>query len=219
MSGARGTAMTMAARVISIEAIVAILLAACTSTVAPSGGQATNASARTSPRPSAVATAARSDVPASETTTQLVGEWRRVNSCEAYVVALEAAGFGANRDRWLVDFGGYWASQEDIPAGDPCVNATEVEHSHFFTGDGQFGSRDEHGAQVDEGDYNVDGPKLAFPSHEREFGYGPIDVEYEIGADGALELIVNVPDECSDACEVAHVWALSAFYPGPFTRD
>jgi hypothetical protein len=49
-----------------------------------------------------------------------------------------------------------------------------VEHSHFFTTDGQFGSYDELGAQVDNGDYEiVKESMLAFPSHGAEFGSMP----------------------------------------------
>lgn len=149
----------------------------------------------------------------------LVGEWVRVNSCEAYAGALEAAGFGPRIRRWLVDFGGYWTSQDQIPTEDPCAGAHEAEHSHFFTADGRFGSHDEDGAQVDDGDYRiVDATTLAFPSHEREFGFAPIVVHYAIGDDETIEFTVDVPDPCDEACEVATVWAISAFYPGPFER-
>jgi hypothetical protein len=60
-----------------------------------------------------------------------------------------------------------------------------LEHSHFFTDDNAFGSHDEHGEEVDHGDYElVDEGTLAFPSHASEFGYdGDLVVDYEIDGD------------------------------------
>ncbi len=51
-------------------------------------------------------------------------------------------------------------SAEDLedPTGSfPCRGAVRREHSHFFTADGAFGSRDENGQQVDEGTYTLEG--------------------------------------------------------------
>ena len=38
---------------------------------------------------------------------------------------------------------------------EPCRDAVPLRHSHFFTEDGQFGSRDQDGNQVDEGTYRI----------------------------------------------------------------
>jgi hypothetical protein len=55
-----------------------------------------------------------------------------------------------------------------------------LEHDHFFTEAGAFGSHDENGEQVDEGDFTiVDDDTVGFPSHASEFGYdGDLVVGY-----------------------------------------
>jgi hypothetical protein len=94
-----------------------------------------------------------------------------------------------------------------------------LEHSHFFTDDGSFGSHDEHGEQVDDGDYDVvDGDTVAFPSHASEFGYdGDLTADYEISGD-VITFDVVLPEPCEDTCKDAYAWALSAFASGPWTR-
>jgi Tol biopolymer transport system component len=94
-----------------------------------------------------------------------------------------------------------------------------LEHSHFFTDDGAFGSHDEHGEQVDHGDYvAVDRDTLAFPSHASEFGYdGDLVVDYGIDGDIAT-FDVTLPESCADGCAEAYAWTLSAFASGPWTR-
>ena len=37
----------------------------------------------------------------------------------------------------------------------PCVSTVDVEHSHFFTANGMFGSRDSKGQQVDDGRWEI----------------------------------------------------------------
>jgi hypothetical protein len=37
----------------------------------------------------------------------------------------------------------------------PCQGAVPQMHSHFFTADGQFGSKDHQGDQVDDGTYKI----------------------------------------------------------------
>ena len=112
---------------------------------------------------------------------------------------------------------------EDVQADpdDLCAGARPAEeHSHFFTEDGQFGSYDAVGDQVDSGDYAVvDTDTLNFASHAREFGYdGDILVDYAVSGDSAT-FEVQLPTVCDEHCLEAHAWALSAFYgPDPWTR-
>ena len=102
-----------------------------------------------------------------------------------------------------------------------CADARPAEeHSHFFTPDGQFGSYDAAGEQVDGGDYAVvDSDTLSFRSHSTEFGYdGDILVDYAVSGETA-EFEVQLPSDCDDRCLEAHAWAFSAFFgPEPWTR-
>jgi hypothetical protein len=146
----------------------------------------------------------------------LVGTWRRVNSCEAYVRALKEARLGGLVREALVS-SGYVKQGRKIDLAHPCRGAKEVEHSHFFTKKGGFGSYDENGAQVDDGDYRVvDDNTLTFPSHAKEFGH-KITVDYRIEGK-TLRFDVVVPDPCTGKCRGATAWAIAAFYPGRFDR-
>jgi hypothetical protein len=149
--------------------------------------------------------------------TTLVGTWTRKNSCSAFVKALTRAGLRASMKEWLVG-AGFFKSPGQISTATPCRGATNVKHSHFFTRPGGFGSYDETGQQVDDGDYKIVAPNiLAFPSHAQEFGH-KVKVRYKfIG--NKLTFSVIVPNPCTGKCRDANGWALSAFYPGPlFTR-
>jgi hypothetical protein len=143
----------------------------------------------------------------------LVGSWVRTNSCKAFVRDMRSAGLPESILReWLV------GPDAPFDPSAPCTGVPETKHSHFFTASGQFGSRDEDGNQVDDGDYRIIGRHtLTFPSHEQEFGYR-IKVRYRING-GKLRFKVIVPHPCTGNCEEATAWAISAFYRGPaFTR-
>jgi hypothetical protein len=143
----------------------------------------------------------------------LVGTWTRVNSCAALVRSLESAGLHDHLVDTLVG-GGYFSSASQVRAAAPCTGARGNKHSHFFTAGHAFGSRDERGKQVDDGDYNVIAANtLSFPSHAKEFGY-KVTVHYSI-AGGKLSFRVVVPKPCRGKCRDATAWAISAFYAGP----
>ena len=140
----------------------------------------------------------------------LVGEWQRVNSCASFVQAFKEAGLIDLAPEFLVG-GGYFTSLDQIDNTDLCKGATEVVHSHFFTANGGFGSRDENRHQVDDGSYRmVDDRTITFPSSD-------VTVHFSI-EDDTLMFEVVVPDPCVGSCRKATAWALSAFYPGPFQR-
>jgi hypothetical protein len=146
----------------------------------------------------------------------LVGTWERVNDCDMFVRTMKKAGLIDLAPKWLVG-GGYFTNVNQIDRADLCKGANEVKHSHFFTDSGMFGSYDETGTQVDDGDYKILGPgTLTFPSHEQDFGYD-IAVHYRVEGD-ALTFAVVVPHPCTGNCPVATAWAISAFYPTPFHR-
>jgi hypothetical protein len=158
------------------------------------------------------------DVSRATAANPLVGTWQRTNSCTAFVDALTHAGLQDQITEWLVG-AGYFHSKSQIDPNAPCKGARNLKHSHFFTSKGKFGSRDQAGNQVDDGDYKIVAPgTLAFPSHVRDFGY-KIKVDYVIKG-GKLRFDVVVPRPCPKKCHVATAWAISAFYPGPaFTRS
>jgi hypothetical protein len=94
-----------------------------------------------------------------------------------------------------------------------------LEHDHFFTAAGAFGSHDENGDEVDGGDFQiVDGNTVSFPSHAAEFGYdGDLVVDYSLSGD-IVTFDVVLPSSCVDTCADAYAWALSAFASGPWER-
>ena len=137
------------------------------------------------------------------------------------LAAFEEAGLAESHAIWIV---GNWVGDPADVQADPddlCADARPAEeHSHFFTADGQFGSYDAAGDQVDSGDYAiVDTDTLSFASHSTEFGYdGDILVDYAASGDSAT-FDVQLPTECDERCLEAHAWALSAFHgPDPWTR-
>ena len=165
----------------------------------------------------AAAGVAPSSGPAMGPANPLVGDWQRTNSCTAFVKAMRRAGLGRGLREWLVG-AGYFRSARRIDPARPCRHARNVKHSHFFTAAGGFGSRDENGKQVDDGDYQIIALRtLAFPSHAKEFGH-KVKVHYRFTG-GKLRFSVVVPHPCTGKCRDVMGWALSAFYAGPpFTR-
>jgi hypothetical protein len=153
----------------------------------------------------------------------LVGDWTRTQSCQEQLADFRAKG--------LVDAEGYqwvtanWVSGAPSPQGsDYCAGAAApIPHTHFFTAGGQFGSRDENGRQVDDGDYQLVAPGVVtFPSAAREFRYsGTITVQYVVAGNEA-KFDVQVPKDCvkDPHCTDAYGWALSAFFTGsPWVRS
>jgi hypothetical protein len=153
---------------------------------------------------------------------ELVGTWTRTQDCESMLAAFDDAGLAESHAIWII---GNWVGDPadvDADPNDLCADARPAEeHSHFFTADGEFGSYDAQGDQVDGGDFAVvDIDTVSFPSHSTEFGYeGDILVDYAVSGNSA-EFEVQLPSECDEACLEAHAWALSAFFgPDPWTRS
>lgn len=168
--------------------------------------------------PDATTTGPTSASPADGATTELVGSWHRAQTCAELLAAFEAAGLAGSHRGWLQ--GNFYGGEAGPAAGDPCEGAAgPLEHDHFFTEAGEFGSHDEHGEVVDDGDFEVvDDDTLSFPSHATEFGYdGELVVDYSIADDVAM-FDVTLPEGCADECADAYAWALSAFASGPWER-
>ena len=203
--------------------LVVLSAAACggasPSGAAPSSAPVTTSSSAASPPPTvAISTGALSASPALPQ--ELIGTWTRTQSCREELAAFEAAGLAkAAGFEWVT---GNWVPNASPRSTGFCEGAVApIEHSHFFTQEGEFGSRDEKGQQVDDGDFTVASPGvLNFPRHASDFGYsGQIVVRYTMTG-GQATFDVQVPSGCAgDAtCADAYGWALSAFFKGaPWT--
>jgi hypothetical protein len=151
-------------------------------------------------------------------TSELIGFWHRPQSCEEMLAAFEEAGLAESHRDWLQ--GNFFGGEPGPTGSDPCAGAQgPLEHDHFFTADGAFGSHDQNGEEVDGGDFQVvDDDTVSFPSHAAEFGYdGDLVVDYAVSGDVAT-FEVALPDPCDKNCADAYAWALSAFASGPWER-
>jgi hypothetical protein len=156
--------------------------------------------------------------PPGAATTELIGSWHRAQTCKEMLAAFEQAGLAESHRDWLQ--GNFFGGQPGPAKGDPCAGAEgPLEHDHFFTAAGAFGSHDQNGEEVDHGDYElVDDDTVSFPSHAAEFGYdGDLVVDYAVSGD-VVTFDVTLPQPCADTCADAYAWALSAFASGPWER-
>jgi hypothetical protein len=193
--------------------VVTLILAGCSGARPASAPPNTTGSAPVSPSvPGETASAS----PAASSSS-IIGEWIRTASCEEALAAFVQAGLTDQVPDWVI--GNYVGEGASAAPGKECANAkAAVPHSHFFTAQGRFGSRDEKGQDVDDGDYQVvDADTLSFPSAARDFGYsGEVLVDYSVAGD-QITFSVHVPTPCEAECRVAYGWALSAFFgPRPF---
>ena len=151
-------------------------------------------------------------------TTELIGTWHRAQTCTEMLAAFQQAGLAESHVEWLQ--GNFFGGEPGPTGGDLCEGALgPLEHDHFFTAAGAFGSHDENGEEVDSGDFEVvDDDTVSFPSHAAEFGYdGDLVVDYAVSGD-MVTFEVAPPESCVDACADAYAWALSAFASGPWER-
>jgi hypothetical protein len=104
-------------------------------------------------------------------TTELIRSWHRTQSCAEMLAAFQEAGLAESHVDWLQ--GSFFGGELGPSEGDVCEGALgPLEHDHFFTAAGAFGSHDEAGEEVDSGDVElVDDDTASFPSHAAEFGY------------------------------------------------
>lgn len=136
------------------------------------------------------------------------------------LAAFIEAGIAESHSDWIV---GNWIGEgADADPAALCAGARAAEvHSHYFTEDGEFGSYDADGEQVDGGDYALlDSDTVSFPSHAEEFAYsGDILVDYAVTDDSAT-FEVQLPADCTGTCLDAHAWAISAFFgTTPWSRE
>jgi hypothetical protein len=136
----------------------------------------------------------------------LVGEWQRLQKCSELEQVMTKAGlhdalleFIAG-DGWIP--GVTKVSQIKDPTH-PCVGSVDRTHSHFFTADGQFGSRDANGQQVDDGQYQVVGDAFVIDS---------VTFHYTIADNDTLSITPETPD-CAPSCFEAG-WSIAVAFPG-----
>jgi hypothetical protein len=152
----------------------------------------------------------------------IVGEWTRVTTCADYVRALKRAGFDEMALEAAAGNGfipGVTSVDELEDPAHPCKGAIPRKHSHFFTSDGKFGSRDWNGNQVDEGTYKtVDDHTLVMPYR---FEQGPpieINFQYRIAGE-TIRFEPKIRSDCSTKrCREAAPWGVAVALPGKTWR-
>jgi hypothetical protein len=178
-------------------ATLAVLLAACTG-----GSDAATTAGSPSPTPSTS--------PSSAAVPALVGEWQRLQRCPEMVGLLRKADMPAAVPEVLAGDG--WVPGVDDPSQidqrHPCRGAVSRKHSHFFTADGQFGSRDAAGEQVDDGQFELVGAD--------RFVINPgasdaVTFRYTVTGD-TLRITPEIP-ACRPDCFPA-VWSVAVAYDG-----
>lgn len=98
--------------------------------------------------------------PSDEASSPIVGRWMQVHTCDQLVAGLEANGLGAVAPAVVGDFFPDASPEELAAKDDLCAGATPQRHYHFFDQVGLFGSIDQHGQQVDDGNYSLDHDRL-----------------------------------------------------------
>jgi hypothetical protein len=89
----------------------------------------------------------------------------------------------------------------------PCRGAVPLLHSHFFTADGQFGSKDQNGQQVDDGTYKIVDDRTFVISG----GFPDVTFHYRVTGD-TIRFDPVVPS-CAPSCEEAS-WSVMVAFPG-----
>jgi hypothetical protein len=195
--------------------VIAVLLLIFAAVVGCSDNSTPQADSTTSDETAASPAAAS---PTQSATTELIGSWHRAQTCKEMLAAFEKAGLAESHRDWLQ--GNFFGGDPGPTKGDVCKGARgPLEHDHFFTAAGAFGSHDENGEEVDNGDFVVvDEDTVSFPSHAAEFGYdGDLVVDYAISGD-VVTFDVALPESCADKCADAYAWTLAAFASGPWER-
>lgn len=127
----------------------------------------------------------------SVTDPSLVGEWVGTYDCDAIAETLRSAGLEEVVLEVVTGTGlipGAESPEDLADPSQPCEGAVAVEHGHFFTADGQFGSRDSEGNQVDEGTFEIVGDDTVI--------INGVELGYSVEGD---ELVLeSIPEGCVD---------------------
>jgi hypothetical protein len=137
----------------------------------------------------------------------LVGTWERTQTCAELVDVLTDNGLERSilptlaGDGWIP--GVTKPSQIDDP-GHPCKDAVSRKHSHFFTADGEFGSLDADGEQVDDGTYTLRGKDTVVVDG--------VTFKYRITDNDTIRFTPRIP-ACRPDCWEA-TWSVAVAFPG-----
>lgn len=150
--------------------------------------------------------------------TSLVGRWQRTSTCQELVSALRKAGLGVLAPyAWQgqTSSTGITSFKPGSPKPtktQPCTGALARLHSHFFTAQGQFGSLDWLGGQVDDGPYKI--------MNKGTFRIGPVNFRFRIVNNKTLTLTpvltkAMVRQALADPAKFSPAfWAVSVAYAG-----
>jgi hypothetical protein len=148
----------------------------------------------------------------------IVGTWQRVIHCQDLARALTDAGFGDAAAGAAEEF--VHVTPEGVAdAAHPCRGALPQRHSHFFTADGEFGSLDANGNQVDEGIYDVVAPGTLVMPYGFEEG-PPILVTFHYRIHGnTISFEPVIPSDCTTSrCREAAAWSVTVALAGKTWR-
>jgi hypothetical protein len=149
---------------------------------------------------------------AKEPAPSIIGTWKRDATCGDRVKALTDAGMGKFAIESAAGDGlipGVTDADQVKDPSHPCRGAKPVEHSHFFTDEGQFGSLDDTGQQVDDGSYRLVGKDSVVISK--------VTFHYTVTGD-TLTLDPVLPECAKSGCFDAQ-WAVAVSYNGlPWQR-
>lgn len=174
--------------IVSLLGAVA-LLGGCGGMTAPSasdpGTTGSTASASTTASTTAPTTAATR--PEASVSPAVVGTWVGTFTCQRIVEMFRQAGMEGQALANIVDNGllpGVSDVAQIADPANPCSGAVELEHSHFFTAEGSFGSRDAARQQVDDGYWvlveadriSINGTPFDFEVVGDELHLSPVDV-------------------------------------------
>jgi len=195
-------------RRVALIGAVAGIITAC-------GGGAASAptTARQSAAPSAAVSAAPSQRPSggpSAAAGAIVGEWIGIHDCERIVAMLHAA----KADEFIIESvvgnglipGVDTEAQLKDPAK-PCTGAVQQQHSHYFTADGRFGSKDFDAYQVDDGTYEVKGDTVVINGQPFRFSVDGDQLTLEPPK-------IDTSSCTSKECRFEAAWVLMVAMPG-----
>jgi hypothetical protein len=188
---------------LTVLAVAVGMLAACGSS---SGASTPSSSAEGTSGDGATETTAGS--------APLVGRWMQVHTCDQLVAGLEDAGLGATAPAVVGDFFPGVSVDELATKEDLCSGAKPQRHFHFFDEAGAFGSIDQHGQQVDDGTYAIEGDTLHIGEGAWTFTISGNGLKLEpVISDAQLEAALADPLEWSTAG-----WIVAVAYPGSTWR-
>ena len=170
----------MGSRARLATALVVVLVSSCTSPPAATTVQA----APTSVATSVVVVPTVSPEPAPPA---IVGTWVGMHNCERIMAIMTAGGMPEQGLLNVAESGtlvGVTTVDQINDPEHPCEGAVDQRHSHFFTADGLFGSRDMHDVQVDDGrwklvdgdTFTINGTAFDYEVHGDELRMEAVDV-------------------------------------------